>query len=136
MIISENFLSVWFPQRAFTVNSSCNGCFARSACGGECKIVSYNKYGRLDGVDGNMCVIKHRLYALSVYFCERLHEENPSAYMRLGDEVRKIDGYSALDRELVRAAEVSVGKYTFTELKELRDNKEQEYRNILKEIFG
>lgn len=111
-------------------NEKCNSCAIKPICGGECKIVSYNQFGNLHGVDENMCKIKRHLYRLSVVFCEMLKNEQIVEYDRLVEDVSKIDGYYLPDERLIDAVHRSNGKYTFSQLKKIKDNDLAQFNSI------
>lgn len=117
-------------------NPACRGCYARSACGGECKMVSYNKFGTTDNIDGNMCMIKRHLFALSVYYCDRLSEQNAEQRRWLEDTVRKVESYYLRDERLIDAVLSSDGRYKFTQLKKIKDSDINEFEKIYSQIKG
>lgn len=117
-------------------STACRGCYARSACGGECKIVSYNKFGAIDGIDGNMCEIKRHLFALSVYYCDCLSEKNIEQYRWLEETVKKVESYYLPDEQLIDAVLLSDGKYKFTQLKRIKDNNISEFEKIYSQLKG
>ena len=117
---------MWNRQR----NSKCNGCFARNVCGGECKIVSYNKYGDFDGVDPAMCKIKRHLFLLAKYFADTVKETDSQIYQWLLDASDQIEGYYCRDEKLIAAAEFYKDKYTYTELKRIKDNDPETFEKI------
>ncbi len=117
-------------------NRACSGCYARSACGGECKIVSYNKFGELDKIDDNICIIKRRLFALSVYYCDCLSERNAEQYNWLKDTALKAESYYMRDEKLIDAVLLSNGDYTFTQLKKIKDNDIDEFEKIYSRLKG
>lgn len=114
-------------------NDKCNGCFARSACGGECKIVSYNKYGHFNGVDPTMCEIKRHLFLLARYFTDVIKETDMQIYQWLLSTVNRIDNYSRRDEELIKAATFYKDK-TYTELKKLKDDTPEQFKQLLNKI--
>lgn len=112
------------------INEVCCDCRARFVCGGECKIVSHNKYGRLDGIDPVMCRIKRHLYDLAVIYRDRLKAEAPELYGELVDEIKKTESYYLPDNDLIAAVTLSHGAYTFTELKAIKDSSPDEFYRI------
>lgn len=117
-------------------NPACRGCYARSACGGECKIVSYNKYGTTDKIDDNMCAVKRHLFALSVYYCDCLSENNVEQYRWLENMSRKVESYYSRDEKLIDAVLLSNGRYKFTQLKKIKDDDINEFEKIYSQIKG
>lgn len=77
---------------------------------GECKIVSYYRYGRIDGLDANMCKIKKYLYAAAMYFIDKLKNGNSNIYNWLISETKKINSYYDADDKLIETVEASQGK--------------------------
>lgn len=124
--------AMWEKQR----NDICHDCVARGACGGECKIVSYNKYGNFDGIDGNMCSIKRYLYISAVRFIDELADKKPKIYESFVEQCRKVESYYDLDKELVDAVKLSQGKYTFTEMKSIKDSDPQRFKKIYLQFFS
>lgn len=120
---------MWDEQR----NSACAKCFARKYCGGECKIVSYNKYGHFNGLDPIMCKIKRHLFLLAKYFTESLNERAPNMHKWLLEAVRKMEDYYKRDEQLIKAATFYKDK-TYTELKRIKDNTPAEFEILLKHI--
>ena len=120
---------MWDEQR----NSACVKCFARKYCGGECKIVSYNKYGHFNGLDPIMCKIKRHLFLLANYFTEALNEKAPDMHKWLLDSVRKMEDYYKRDEQLITAATFYKDK-TYTELKRIKDTTPEEFEKLLKKI--
>lgn len=121
---------MWNSQR----NNKCNGCFARGICGGECKIVSFNKYGNFNGVDPIMCEIKRHLFLLARYFVEVVKETDSQIYHWLSDTANKIESYYCRDEELIKAATFYRDKFTYTELKRIKDNNPEEFKKIYNNI--
>lgn len=121
---------MWERQK----NYKCNGCFARKACGGECKIVSYNKYGNFNDVDPTMCKIKRHLFLLAKYFADTVKDTDLSSYQWLVDSANRIEGYYSRDEELIKVAEFYRGKYTYTELKRIKDNEPETFKKIYRDI--
>lgn len=119
---------MWDSQR----NSKCNGCFAHDICGGECKIVSYNKYGHFNDVDPIMCVIKRHLFLLAKYFVDAVKEIDPQIYNWLLETVNRIENYYCRDEELIKATTYYNGKYTYTQLKRIKDNSPGKFKAIYK----
>ncbi len=122
--------SMWLKQK----NAVCEKCFARPSCGGECKIAAYNRGGTFDCIDSAMCKIKRRLRLLSMYFCDELKEKSPHIYDMFIDKAHTVENYYAPDCKLIRAAEKSRGKYTFTALKRIKDKTPSEFEKIYNEI--
>ena len=118
------------------LNDKCAGCYARSACGGECKIVSYNKFGSTDKVDETMCKIKRYLYVLATVFCERLKDDNKKEYDWMLDVLQQTENYYTLDERLVNAVNKSNGKYTFSQLKKIKDTDNELFDKIYADLFS
>lgn len=115
-------------------NCKCYGCFARNICGGECKIVSYNKYGNFNDVDPIMCIIKRHLFLLAKYFVDIVKETDLKIYNWLLDTVNRIEGYYCRDEELIIAANHYRGKYTYTELKKIKDTDLETFKSLFNNI--
>ncbi|MCH5155734.1 MAG: radical SAM protein [Clostridiales bacterium] len=120
---------MWDRQK----NGKCNGCFARDVCGGECKIVSYNRYGTFNGVDPVMCQIKRHLFLLAKYFADSVKQADLQKYNWLLDTVNKIEGYYSRDQKLINAAKYYSGKYTYSQLKEIKDNEPEKFDTLYKD---
>ncbi len=114
----KEIVNMWGRQQ----NSLCSKCFAYSACGGECKIVSYNLYGNFDNIDNKMCYIKRYLFALAVCFITVLRQKDVTLYKWLKKAVQQIDSYDALDIQLAEAVQKCQGEYSYTQLKYIKDN--------------
>ena len=121
---------MWKRQR----NDKCNGCFARGSCGGECKIVSYNKYWNFDNIDPIMCEIKRHLFLLARYFVDVTKETNPQIYDWLLSAAKRIEGYYSKDERLIEVATYYKDKYTYSELKRLKDTEPEKFEEIYKVI--
>lgn len=119
---------IWDSQ----TNNKCNGCFAHDICGGECKIVSYNKYGTFNNVDPVMCKIKRHLFLLAKYFTDAVKETDRQIYNWLLQTVNQIESYYCRDQELIKAAEFYREKYTYTQLKRLKDNTPEKFKELYK----
>lgn len=117
-------------------NDECNNCPARDACGGECIIVSYNKFKRLDKLDPTMCQIKKHMFMLAIHFYNTLKQFNPKEAEWLEQTCKTVDSYAKPDYSLIDAVERSKGKYTFTSLKRIKDNNKEEFEKIVKEIYS
>lgn len=112
-------------------NSHCDKCDAVSVCGGECKVVSYNRYGNFSGIDPIMCQIKLHLYHLANRFVNTLANESTRMFKWLEDICQKIEAYHTLDERLATAVKLSQGKYTFSEMKKIKDTN----RNRFEELY-
>lgn len=112
----------------------CGDCAIRAVCGGECKIVSYNKFGTIDKTDRKMCTLKKHLVALSVYYCDRLAENNKAEREWLAEMSQKVADYYKPDEKLIDAVQRSDGKYTFTQLKRIKDADASEFDRINREL--
>ena len=115
-------------------NDECENCLARGACGGECIIVSYNKFKRLDKLDPTMCKLKKHMYILAVHFYQTLLEQNPAEAHWLENQVKEESSYTKPDFKLIDAVNQSNGKYTFTQLKRIKDNNKREFEKIYNQL--
>ncbi|MDE6401415.1 MAG: SPASM domain-containing protein, partial [Clostridiales bacterium] len=115
-------------------NPACSGCAARGACGGECKIVSYNRYGSFDGVDPTMCKIKRHLYKLSKMFVSELSACNNEMLDWLEKTCAQTEAYYDKDDRLITAVRLAKGRYTFTEMKKIKDGDLRQFEAIYNEL--
>lgn len=111
-------------------NSKCDNCAAVGACGGECKIVSYNRYNNFDGIDAKMCRIKRHLYDLAKRFVQTLAAANSDMQEWLKSTCKKVEAYYDKDDKLINAVKLSQGKYTFSELKKIKDSNPERFSEL------
>lgn len=116
-------------------NTECDECPARDVCGGECKIVSYNRYGHFNGVDPDMCKIKLHLFETAKTFIKGIASKNNNMLDWLKAACTKIDAYSSKDDNLIDAVKLSDGKYTFAQLKSIKDKDPHDFENIYSELL-
>lgn len=111
----------------------CQECVVRYVCGGECMVVSFYKDKRLDSVDEMMCEMKKHLFELAVKFKFELllYSEELFKTVYEGCQI-KADRFRE-DKELSNTLKRLNGKYTFMELKKIKDDSNSQY-NIIKEV--
>lgn len=109
----------------------CYKCMARSICGGECYVQSYEESN-----NDNLCDFKKHIFTLSLYFCGKIEIENINVYNKIITIANEIIGRNRVDKELHDLFNKCSDKYTFTELKKIKDNNMNKYRKILHKYMG
>lgn len=108
----------------------CNECYARYICGGVCQV----DYGYRKKKNDSLCEINKHLYKLAVRFF--VETSKTSIYDIIKSCVDKIAGYEDIDRELVLLAEQMRGRYSYSELKLMKDMQDSKYFMLLNNIKG
>ncbi|MDE7165018.1 MAG: radical SAM protein [Clostridiales bacterium] len=117
-------------------NTMCGGCEASGACGGECKIVSYNRYGNFDGIDSIMCKIKRHIYGLAKRFVAVLADTRPDMLEWLKETCSKVESYYDKDDALINAVKLSQGQYKYSEMKKIKDTKPELFRELYAKLIN
>lgn len=111
---------------------NCQDCEARYVCGGECMVVSYYKEKRLDSIDEVMCSLKKHLFELAVKFKFELILQSGELFKTVYEGCQTKANRFKEDKELSNTLKRLDGKYSFMELKKLKDDSNSQY-NIIKE---
>ena len=96
--------------------------------------MSFNRFRNFDNVDPVMCEIKRHLVLLSRYFVDTVKESDEQAYKWLFETADKIENYFSRDEELIKAAEFYRGKYTYTQLKKIKDTDYKRFTHLCADI--
>lgn len=131
-IIKEKIHEIWSILRK---HKACENCVARFVCGGECLVVSYYSSRKFDNVDPIMCVLKKHLFNLAVKFKFEIMINNSELYKVLYEGCTKKSSRFSEDSELRDILLHSKNKYTFLELKKIKDENYPGYIKIKKEYF-
>ncbi len=116
--------------RILTERKHCTNCFARFVCGGECMINSFYSKKSLDSIDKVMCDLKKHLHKLSLLFDYLVRDTK--MHMIIYKSCIEKDNRFEEDIELSEVLECTTNKYTFNELKEIKDDYPKEYERILR----
>jgi len=115
--------------------SECAECEAKYVCGGECLVVSYYKHNRIDRVDDVMCVLKRHLFKLAVKFKFSVLASSEELFCVLYEGCQKKINRFCEDKDLSRTLNESANKYTFMELKNIKDNDKEKYFKIKEDLL-
>lgn len=117
--------------QAGTINNSiCNACKYQRLCGGECLVVSaYN-----NGICEEMCRIKKHLINLALFIKGELLFEYDDLLEDIYAFLEEKNNRSFADQELTKLSK-KTDKYTFMELKSLKDNNDPLYFKIKKQYL-
>jgi uncharacterized protein len=118
--------------KQLTERKECKDCFARYVCGGECMVSSYYSTCSINKVDEVMCNLKRHLYKLSLLFSSMMSVSPFLEYLRNAclEKSKRFEE----DVELSWLLSKYDGEYTFNELKKVKDEKYNDYKEIL-EIY-
>lgn len=119
-----------------SAREGCGRCSARFACGGECMLVSQAAHGRLDAVDGLMCVLKRHLFALALKIKAVLSLECGELYGEVIAFTKEVAARRHCDEELIALSDALDGINTYTELKRIKDTDAEAYRELVTEYIA
>ncbi|MFH0766520.1 MAG: SPASM domain-containing protein [Bacillota bacterium] len=123
--------TIW---KVLSERNKCDQCIAKHVCGGECMITSYYAHGKIDELDLIMCDLKRHLFSSAIKFKFAIALQNEEIYETLMNGcIEKVNRFKE-DEELKRVLLQSKAKYTFTELKTIKDNNLTQY-NLIKESY-
>lgn len=116
-------------KRTTTKREQCNQCEAVNICGGECLVTLAEK----GGIDKNMCILKRHLFELGLFFCASIELKNPSLYQEIVSFVSGVNNRNHYDAEFKSIVEYYKEHYSYTELKDIKDNNPSFYAELLKQ---
>jgi len=126
-IDTQKQLTIW---KVLSERSKCGQCIAKYVCGGECMITSYYAHGKIDELDSVMCDLKRHLYILAVKFKFAIALQNENIYETIFNGcVDKMNRFNE-DEDLKNVLDTLNKKYTFSELKKIKDEQHDEYIRI------
>ena len=80
-----------------------------------------------------MCKVKRHLYALSKRFVAKLKDKRSDTFDWLEKTCAKIEAYYDKDDKLISAVRLANGKYTYSELKRIKDGDLKQFELIFAE---
>jgi uncharacterized protein len=123
----EKVQKLW---ETLTNRQNCEDCEARFVCGGECLVVSYYKSKKITETDEIMCELKRHLFRLAVIFRAELLLKSERLFDIVYDgcmiKAQRFDE----DRDLKNVLSKLDNKYTYLELKKIKDDSNDEYLRI------
>lgn len=126
-ISEEKVNALW---QILSQRKHCQNCEARFVCGGECMVVSYYKNKKLDTVDETMCKLKKHLFELAIKLKFELLLHNERLFKTIYDGCQEKVNRFKKDDDLIKTLEKLDGKYTFMELKKIKDENIEKYHYI------
>lgn len=111
-------------------NETCKHCKYNAICSGECLVVMANN----NSISTDMCKIKKNLIELALYIKAEFTYKYSSLLNELYDFLNEKGSRSLGDEELIELSK-KTDKYTFMELKSLKDNKDSKYDEIKEELL-
>lgn len=113
-------------------NQLCKSCEARLVCGGECFVVAFYKHNNISGIDSVMFRFKKHLFELAVRFKYELLLNDENLFYELAMfcsyKEKRFEG----DKDLWERLNSDKNKYSFMELKKIKDDFPLEYELIKK----
>jgi uncharacterized protein len=102
-----------------TNSKSCEDCFAKFVCGGECFVNAYYSLGKITDKDEIMCILKRHLYKLALMFNSKLKQMKHYGIVFHGciRKLRRFDEDMEVTKFLNQNPSVS-----FTEIKKNRNS--------------
>lgn len=116
--------------KVLSERNKCDRCIAKFVCGGECMITSYYAQGKIDELDSIMCDLKRHLYISAVKFKFAIALQNEEIYKTLVNGCIEKSNRFKEDEDLKKVLVASMDKYTFTELKKIKDEDHNEFNRI------
>lgn len=111
-----------YEKRHFNCND-CDSCYARYICGGRCMVERFYNIQNF-----SLCEINRHLYKLAVkFYCATV---NTHLYHTIIELLYEINGYSKRDEVLFELAKKYEYKYTFSELKSMKDNDKELFSEL------
>lgn len=110
-------------------NKACKNCKYNAICSGECLVTLTTN----NGVNTDMCHIKKYLIELALYIKAEFMFKYNDMYIELMNFLQEVANRSFGDDELIQLS-YKTDKYTFMELKALRDTKSEEYNKLKEEL--
>lgn len=110
----------FFPKK-------CEKCIARNVCGTDCYVQLYE-----NSFNDELCVLKRNIFMLSVYFCGKIEITDFNVYCEIVNMANIIINRNRYDKELNDLFLKCSSKYSFTELKKIKDNNKKKYNRIIK----
>ncbi|MFH2116614.1 MAG: SPASM domain-containing protein [Bacillota bacterium] len=112
--------------------NKCDQCIANFVCGGECMVTSYYAYRKIDEMDSIMCNLKRHLFSLAVKFKFVIALGDEEIYNNLINGCIEKNNRFKTDEDLNLVLEKTKSKYSFTELKSIKDSNIYLYNEIKK----
>lgn len=112
----------------------CQDCEARYVCGGECMVVSYYKNKTLDSVEEVMCELKKHLFEFAIKFKFELILHNEELFNTVYEGCQIIADRFQEDKEQSNTLKRLNRQYTFMELKKIKDDDFEKYKDIKERI--
>jgi len=103
----------------------CKKCVIENACGGECPIMTNQGYHSKE-----LCLFRKLLFELSEKLCGTIFLKNPRAYKQLFLFAHQVLLRNYGDPEIKELLHCLPFKMSFTQLKDLRDEKNDEYQKL------
>jgi len=124
-------LEIW---NILTSRERCKNCEARFVCGGECLVVSYYKSKKISELDEVMCSFKKHLFELAVIFKAELLLKSEKLFDIVYEGCQIKANRFEEDIDLSRTLSKIRNKYTFLDLKRLKDDFYEEYLTLKRNL--
>lgn len=118
--------------KTLTERKNCKSCFARFVCGGECMINAYYTNQDLKSVDSIMCNLKIHLYKLALLYNHAI-KDSKYGNVIYSSCIEKSNRFSE-DIDLTHILSQTNGKYTFNEIKHIKDENLRRYKEIVNKV--
>ena len=126
--INKEKINQFFALQHF--RNQCMNCSIRYLCGGECLVVSSSINPSFSFADPYMCAYKKELVYLAAYIVNEIRK-NPDIYDKICNFcIEKMNRFKK-DEKLAILGKKFIGKYSFTQLKTLRDCGDPLYYQLL-----
>lgn len=123
----EKTKEIW---ESLSNREKCRDCEAKFVCGGECLVVSFYSGSNFSTKDPFMCELKRHLFELAVRIKFQLMENRPDLYRIILEGCNRKQHRFDQDIDLANTLEKVKGKYSFLQLKHLKDDHRDLYDKI------
>ena len=105
----------------------CQNCIAKNVCGSDCYVQLFE-----NSLNDSLCIFKKNIFMLAIYFCGKIETTDFDTYCEVVNMANEIINRTHCDKELNELFSKCSHKYSFTELKRIKDNNKSKYSKILK----
>lgn len=113
-----------------TFPKKCESCIVKNVCGSDCYVQLFE-----DSENENLCYFKKNIFMLSMYFCGKIETTNFDIYCEIVKMANEIINRTRFDKELNELFLKCSHKYSFTELKKIKDNNKEKFFELQKEYL-
>jgi uncharacterized protein len=116
-----DYIKVAQIYEAMTNRKQCDNCEARFVCGGECLVNAYYQSKSFMANDPIMCKLKKHLFKIAVIFVSQIRLSNLNLHNVIHRACEEKNNRFKADKDLSEVLDKVGDKYTFTELKRIKD---------------